>query len=146
MLRYISGTIEAIAALAACGSVAYYGLCLWGAVSFLRERKAAGKGGHPTRFEPVSILKPLKGTDPEMYESFRSHCLQDYPDYEIIFGVSDSVDPALQLVEKLKLEFPQRAIRAIVCAENLGSNTKVSNLAQMLRQAKHENILVNDGD
>ena len=81
-----------------------------------------------------------------MYESFRSHCLQDYPEYEIIFGVSDPADPALQLVERLKLEFPQCAIRAMVCAENLGSNTKVSNLAQMLRQAKHENILVNDGD
>jgi ceramide glucosyltransferase len=81
-----------------------------------------------------------------MYESFRSHCLLDYPEYEIIFGVSDPADPALQLVEKLKLEFPQCAIRAMVCAENLGSNTKVSNLAQMLRQAKHENILVDDSD
>ena len=81
-----------------------------------------------------------------MYESFRSHCLQDYPEYEIIFGVSDPADPALQLVERLKLEFPQCAIRAMICAENLGSNTKVSNLAQMLRQAKYENILVNDSD
>jgi len=130
--------------------MAYYLVCLYSAARFLGERKAAGEGARPPLPEPpappVSVLKPLKGTDPEMYESFRSHCLQDYPDYEIIFGVSDSVDPALQLVEKLKLEFPQRAIRAIVCAENLGSNTKVSNLAQMLRQAKHENILVNDGD
>ena len=107
-----------------------------------RARAPAPHYPHP----PVSILKPLKGTDPEMYESFRSHCLQDYPEYEIIFGVSDPADPALQLVERLKLEFPQCAIRAMVCAENLGSNTKVSNLAQMLRQAKHENILVNDGD
>ena len=81
-----------------------------------------------------------------MYESFRSHCLQDYPEYEIIFGVSDPADPALQLVERLKLEFPQCAIRAMICAENLGTNTKVSNLAQMLRQAKYENILVNDSD
>ena len=81
-----------------------------------------------------------------MYESFRSHCQQDYPEYEIIFGVSDPADPALQLVEKLKLEFPQRAIRSMICAENLGSNTKVSNLAQMLRQAKYENVLVNDSD
>jgi ceramide glucosyltransferase len=130
--------------------MAYYLVCLYSAARFLGERKAAGEGARPPLPKPpappVSVLKPLKGTDPEMYESFRSHCLQDYPDYEIIFGVSDSVDPALQLVEKLKLEFPQRAIRAIVCAENLGSNTKVSNLAQMLRQAKHENILVNDGD
>jgi ceramide glucosyltransferase len=128
-------------------SMAYYLVCLYSAARFLGERKAAGEGTRPTQPTPsVSILKPLRGTDPEMYESFRSHCLQDYPEYEIIFGVSDPADPALQLVERLKLEFPQCAIRAMICAENVGSNTKVSSLAQMLRQAKHENIFVNDGD
>jgi len=130
--------------------MAYYFICLYSAARFLGQRKAAGEGASPTLptspAPPVSILKPLKGTDPEMYESFRSHCLQDYPEYEIIFGVSDPADPALRMIEKLKLEYPQCAIRAMVCAENLGSNTKVSNLAQMLRQARYENIVVNDGD
>ena len=75
----------------------YYGLCLWSAARFLREQRAAGGGARPTptSLHPVSILKPLKGTDPEMYESFRSHCLQDFPEYEIIFGVSDADDPAI---------------------------------------------------
>ncbi len=81
-----------------------------------------------------------------MYESFRSHCLQDYPEYEIIFGVSDANDPAVQLVEQLRLEFPQRTIRLMVCRENLGANTKVSNLAQMVREARHEYLIVNDSD
>jgi ceramide glucosyltransferase len=81
-----------------------------------------------------------------MYESFRSHCLQDYPEYEIIFGVSDTHDPAIQLVEQLKAEFPQRAIRLMVCRDNLGANTKVSNLAQMVREARHEYLIVNDSD
>jgi ceramide glucosyltransferase len=81
-----------------------------------------------------------------MYESFRSHCLQDYPDYEIIFGVSDANDPAIQLVEQLKTEFPQRAIRLMVCRENLGANTKVSNLGQMVGEARFEYLVVNDSD
>jgi ceramide glucosyltransferase len=81
-----------------------------------------------------------------MYKSFRSHCLQDYPEYEIIFGVSDANDPAIQLVQQLKAEFPQCPIRLMVCPERLGSNTKVSNLAQMARQARHEYIIVNDSD
>jgi ceramide glucosyltransferase len=81
-----------------------------------------------------------------MYESFRSHCLQDYPDYEIIFGVSDANDPAIQLIEQLKAEFPQRAIRLIICRESLGANTKVSNLAQMVREARYEYLIVNDSD
>jgi len=147
--RIVAVASTAAGAFTVC-SMAYYLVCLYSAARFLGERKAASEGVRPTLPKPpappVSVLKPLKGTDPEMYESFRSHCLLDYPEYEIIFGVSDPADPALQLVEKLKLEFPQCAIRAMVCAENLGSNTKVSNLAQMLRQAKHENILVDDSD
>ncbi len=111
--------LEVIAVAGNCfPSMAYYLLCLYSAARFLRERKAAGEGARPRSSEslPVSILKPLRGTDPEMYESFRSHCLQDYPEYEIIFGVSDPADPALQLVERLKQEFPQRAIRLMASA------------------------------
>jgi ceramide glucosyltransferase len=138
--------MEALAVACASASIAYYALCLWSAARFLRERKA-DDGAHPTLgAPPVSILKPLRGTDPEMYKSFRSHCLQDYPEYEIIFGVGDAHDPAIQLVEQLKAEFPQRAIRLMVCPENLGPNTKVSNLAQMARGARHEYLIVNDSD
>ncbi len=110
MLRLLRGQ------LLVC-SIGYYLLCLYSAARFLRERKAAGEGVRPTpSTQPVSILKPLRGTDPEMYESFRSHCLQDYPEYEIIFGVSDPADPAIELVERLKQEFPQRAIRLMICS------------------------------
>jgi ceramide glucosyltransferase len=140
-------TLKIIETLAVAGAVSgstYYALCLWSAARFLREREDAGEGAHPT--QAVSILKPLRGTDPEMYQSFRSHCLQDYPEYEIIFGVSDANDPAIQLVERLKTEFTQHAIRLLVCRENLGANTKVSNLAQMAREACHAYIIVNDSD
>jgi ceramide glucosyltransferase len=81
-----------------------------------------------------------------MYESLRSHCLQDYPEYEIIFGVSEPSDPAIAIVEGLKKDFPERAIRLILCRENLGANTKVSNLIQMAREARHENLIVSDSD
>src|ERR1700694_3042688 len=109
MIHHIAKYIELAAAVGAICGIAYNLLCLWSAASFLRERKSAGAGTRPT--PPVSLLKPLKGTDPEMYESFRSHCLQDYPQYEIIFGVSDANDSAIQLVEQLKTEFPHRALR-----------------------------------
>jgi ceramide glucosyltransferase len=136
--------IEILAVAGGVSSIVYYALCLWSAARFVQARKAADKSVGAAK--AVSILKPLRGTDPEMYESFRSHCLQDYPEYEIIFGVSDANDPAIQLVQQLKAEFPQRPIRLMVCPERLGSNTKVSNLAQMARQARHEYIIVNDSD
>ncbi len=147
MISRIPTILATAAGASAACSVGYYALCLWSAARFLRERKAAGGGARPTQsLLPVSVLKPLKGTDPEMYESLRSHCLQDYPEYEIIFGVSDPADSAIELIERLKLEFPRCAIRLVVCLKNLGPNTKVSNLTQMLLEAKHENILVNDSD
>jgi ceramide glucosyltransferase len=147
MLQNIIRMIEIISVLGAVSSLAYYALCLWSAAGFLKERNMAGEGARPTTASPgVSILKPLKGTDPEMYESFRSHCLQDYPDYEIIFGVSDANDPAAELVRRLQAEFPQHKLRLMVCPERLGSNTKVSNLAQMVQEARHEYLVVNDSD
>jgi ceramide glucosyltransferase len=144
MVHQAAKIIEALAVAGTGSSIAYNLLCLWSASRFLRDRKT---GVLPTRTgPPVSILKPLRGTDPEMYESLRSHCLQDYPEYELIFGVSDPNDPAIPLVEQLKTEFPQSAIRLMLCPENLGANTKVSNLAQMARQARHELLIVNDSD
>ncbi|HTA22283.1 MAG TPA: bacteriohopanetetrol glucosamine biosynthesis glycosyltransferase HpnI [Terriglobales bacterium] len=146
MIHQTVQALEIVTALATVGSLAYYTLCLWSAASFSRT-KLADKSVRPTRPNPsVSILKPLKGTDPAMYENFRSHCVQDYPEYEIIFGVSEADDPAIKLVEQLKSEFPQRAIRLIVCPKQLGTNIKVSNLAQMLPQARYDHLIVNDSD
>jgi ceramide glucosyltransferase len=81
-----------------------------------------------------------------MYESLRSHCLQDYPEYEIIFGVSDPHDRAVELVTRLRAEFPQRAIQLFICGRDLGANAKVSNLAQMLAPARYEHLIVGDSD
>ncbi len=133
-----------IAALGAICGLAYCMLCLWAALGFRRERDR--DSGPAESNLPVSVLKPLKGTDPQMHETLASHCRQSYPEYEIIFGVSDAGDPAVAEVNSLKAEFPQRSITLLVCEEDLGTNTKVSNLAQMLRHASHEHLVVNDSD
>ena len=138
--------VQIIAVLGMVSSSIYYLLCLWSAAAFLRERKAGG-GARPTLdLPPISILKPLKGTDPEIYESFRSHCLQDYPEYEIIFGVNDPNDPAIDSVKELQREFPDRRIQLVVSKTILGANVKVSNLEQMLAEARYDHLIVNDSD
>ena len=63
---------------------------------------------------PVSILKPLKGIDPQIWEAFCSHCELDYPEYQLIFGVSDADDPAIGLVRKLQEKYPNRQIELLV--------------------------------
>ena len=146
MMVSILIVVQIVAVVGVVSSSIYYLLCLWSAATFLRERQA-GEGARPTRFlPPISILKPLKGTDPEIYESFRSHCLQDYPEYEIIFGVSDPNDPAVESVKALQREFPDRRIQLVVSEKILGANVKVSNLAQMLTEARYDHLIVNDSD
>jgi ceramide glucosyltransferase len=95
----------------------------------------------------VSILKSLKGLDPGMLDAFRSHCRQDYAgEYELLFGVSSLEEPAVAAVRELQAEFPDHAIRLIECPERMGSNGKVSTLAQMASHARHAFLLVNDSD
>jgi ceramide glucosyltransferase len=128
--------------LALCG-IGYYCLCLVSARNFLRHWRVRRL---PEFAPPVSILKPLRGADPGMYEAFRSHCRQDYPEFEIIFGVAEADDPAVALVRQLQREFPARRIELVLCPQTLGTNLKVSNLVQMLPHARHEYLLVNDSD
>src|SRR5258708_31914764 len=139
MLILVPAMVAAV--LASCGT-GYYVLCLWSARSFRRDCRPPV----PEFTPPVSILKPLRGGDPQMYESFRSHCLQDYPLYEIIFGVNEPDDPAAEAVYRLAAEFPACKIRLVLCPEILGNNRKASNLVQMLPHAVHGHILINDSD
>lgn len=124
-------------------SMTYCALCIYAAARYTLSKSSGLPLPDPP---PVSILKPLKGTDPEMYESFRSHLIQDYPQYEILFGISAVNDPAAELVERLKREFPQRAIKLVLCERELGVNGKVSTLAQLAAAAKYDFMLVNDSD
>jgi ceramide glucosyltransferase len=139
--------IQIVAVFGAISSSIYYVVCLWSAGAFLRKKRSTREGVLPTQWFPaVSILKPLKGTDPEMYESLRSHCLQDYPEYEIIFGVHDPKDPVVGSVRRLQSEFPDRAIQLVVCEKIPGANVKVSNLVAMVGAARYDHFVVNDSD
>src|SRR5690349_25127602 len=133
-----STLIAAVCAVLAVAGTGYFALTIWAAKRYL----AGGKPLPNSRFSPpVSILKSLKGVDPHMYAAFRSHCVLDYPQYEVLFGVQDPNEPALALVERLREEFPQRQLRVLHCPQVLGMNGKVSTLAQMLPQAKYEHVI-----
>jgi len=135
--------LKTIAVIGTLSGLGYYALCLWGARWFLVKRRRVTR----TSFNPpVSILKPLCGADPNAYESLRSHCVQHYPQFQIIFGVNDPDDAVIPLVRRLMAEFPEREIQLVVCNKSLGSNYKISNLIQMCPLATHHYVLVNDSD
>ena len=94
---------------------------------------------------PVSILKPLHGLDPDFYQTVRSHALLDYPEFELLFGVSDADDPAIAEIERLRAEFPAVAIRLI---RNVAEtpNRKVGVMADLAVAARYSVLVVNDSD
>src|SRR5258708_20875976 len=148
MLLTPRAVLETVVALGPVGSLSFYFLSTLGLASFLADtRKKLSQLPLPeTQLLPVSILKPLKGVDAKIWESFCSHWEQDYPQFQLIFGVSDRGDPAIEVVRKLQAKYPNVPIQLIVCDRVLGANIKVSNLAQMLLAARHELLLVNDSD
>src|SRR5271163_3973349 len=99
MMHFTLSLFQDVGILGCLSSCVYYLICLWSGMTFLSAGKA-DRSVRSTFLPPVSILKPLKGVDPEIYEGFRSHCLQDYPEFEIIFGVSDPDDPAIESVKQ----------------------------------------------
>jgi len=140
--------LVAVSAIGTLCSLSFYFLSTLSLASFLsHSRKKIRQTAFPeNQLPPISILKPLKGVDPEIWESFCSHSEQDYPEFELIFGVSDSRDPAIDVVHKLQTKYPNLSIKLMVCDQVLGTNIKVSNLAQMLPAARHQFLLVNDSD
>jgi ceramide glucosyltransferase len=142
-MSLLSIVVAAVCGVLGLAGTAYFLLSTWAAVRYRNERRPEPSS---TFSPPVSILKSLKGIDPHMYAAFVSHCALEYPEYEVLFGVSDPQEPALELVSRLQQEFPRQKLRVIHCPESLGLNGKVSNLAQMLPQASYEHVIINDSD
>lgn len=111
---------------------------------FVERRKQRALG---LNFTPaVTLLKPVCGTDAQAYENLASFCRQEYPDFQIIFGVQDAADPVIPIIEALQRDFPACDITLVVSPKEIGFNRKVSNLHNMLGAAKHDILLIADSD
>ena len=119
-----------------------YLLIIFAARSFFRRHSRAPRDFTP----PVSVLKPVHGLDPEAYENFASFCRQDYPEYEVLFAVTNEQDPATPVIRKLIADFPALPIRLVVAPEKIGSNDKVNKLCAMARAARHNLLVLSDAD
>ena len=122
----------------------YYLLALFSSWRFFRQSR---RPNHTTDFvPPVSNLKPIRGLDNEAYENFKSYCDQDYPDYELLFAIGDGDDAVLEVIERLKREFPQRRIRVIHVSGHTAANDKVVKLKSLVNEAQNEVLVTNDSD
>ncbi len=121
---------------------AVYWLAAFASVVLYRRRRPCTSDVAPS----VTMLKPLRGDDGQLYENLRSFCLQDYRSFEIVFGVRHFHDPAVAVVERLRHEFPGLELKLVADSRTIGTNLKVSNLANLVRHAKYDTLIVADSD
>ena len=138
-------TLRYVILLPALAPLIYYLLAIYAGRSFFRGKKRLPKIDRSFA-PPVSILKPVRGVDREAYENFASMCRVDYPEYEIVFAVAETDDPVIALIEKLKQDFPERAIRLIAGIKQTGKSRKTNSLCRLAKEAKHELLVINDSD
>jgi ceramide glucosyltransferase len=123
----------------------YYAIALFSCLRFFLE--ARSHSAAPGNFlPPVSILKPVRGLDPEAYENFASFCRQDYPQYEIVFCVGDTTDPALPVLQRLIRDFPETTIRILIGSGRQATNDKCAKLERLTQEAAYEHLVINDSD
>jgi ceramide glucosyltransferase len=135
---------DALLALASA-PVIYYFIAIIAGKKFFHAKFA--QSSQPSDFvPPVSILKPIRGLDRETYENFSSFCMQDYPEFETLFCVSDDRDPAVPVIKKLIADVPRRSIRLLIGREETGVSDKVNKLCRMAREARHDMVVVSDSD
>ena len=114
----------------------------WGALARFRRRRDP----EPALLPGVTILKPLHGDEPLLEEALATVCAQDYPEFQIVFGLQDPADPALQVLQRLRARFPQVRMDVVVDRTQHGANRKIGNLINMMSVVRHEMLVIADSD
>lgn len=131
--------------VAALAPLVYYVIATYCGWSYFRVLRKSPREV-PECKPPVSILKPVCGLDRGAYENFASFCCLDYPEYEILFGVTNENDPVIPVIEELRRTFPAQAIRLLVGATSVGTSPKMNLLCRLVREAKYDLLVINDSD
>lgn len=124
-----------------------------------RSRKLARLSSRTSPSPGVSILRPLKGLDTNLYENLESTFKQEYSNYEIIFSVADENDQALLVAQALMNRYPgvqatiitgMLVIYSVISSDScsgeeiVGVNPKVNNLIRSFKAATHDLLWVLD--
>src|SRR5579872_1402914 len=142
-------TLLGLALIGIASSTVFLGLVVVACVRYRRRARvdAAAAATLPVAlFPPISILKPVHGVEERLEENLESFFLQDYPDFEIVFGARSADNDALRVVEKLRRKHPSVRVRIVLSGEPAWPNAKVYSLEKMIAQSAHEFIVISDSD
>lgn len=138
-----------VALIGILSSTVFLALVIIAAGRYLRRarRDAAYAAGIERRFlPPVSILKPVHGVEERLEQNLESFFLQDYPNFEIVFGARSADNEALQVVERLRRKYPDVRVKIVLSGEPIWPNAKVYSLEKMIAQAAYNHIVISDSD
>jgi ceramide glucosyltransferase len=145
MASLLRHSLEWLFLVPTIGGSIYAVLCIW-AIFRLRTGPADGSKRLSMVWPPVTVLKPVHGLEKNQRENLRSCCIQDYPEFQVVFSVQKTDDAAIPLLQDLQREFgPDRVTVAI---ENCraGTNGKINNMIGGLRHARHDMLVISDSD
>ncbi len=135
-----------ICAVIASVGIVLYLLQVYATGTLIRNRSNVPSCSSSSHLPPVSILKPLRGLDDNLFDNLSSFCTQDYPEYEILFALQDRNDPAYKVAQKVQEKYPDANITIVVERCNAGLNPKVNNLIPAYRKSRHPYILISDSN
>src|SRR5260370_9269197 len=137
--------LRVIVLVLAASPLVYYVLSLYCVIEyFVAMRKLSPRDD--SFAPPVSILKAVRGVDHDAYENFASYCRLDYPEYELVFAVADRNDPVIPVIEKLQRDFPDTRIAFVTDVPRIGENNKVNSLCLLVKEGKHNLMVMTDRD
>ena len=125
-------------------STVYLILALEAARRFRKESRDEPRS--ELRWPFVTVMKPLHGMEPMLERNLESFFRQDYPQFEIIFGARRKEDPALQIVDELRLRYPKVRTAIVLSGEPEYPNAKVFALEKMVAAAAGNYFVITDSD
>ncbi len=142
MIRTLVEALGLLCVVLACAG-ALYAL----AAAVVVRRFAGEQASDATTLPAVTLLKPLHGAEPGLYDNLASFCDQHYPaPVQVLFGVQDPADAAVEVVDRLVAERPGRDLRLIVNPRIAGANPKIATLVGLQQHARHPVVVISDSD
>jgi ceramide glucosyltransferase len=143
--QFLLSLLQWICSIPIIGGSIYAVLCLFAVLRFRHRAETRSQSFH-SQWPPVTILKPVCGLEKNGSINLRSACLQDYPEFQVVFSVRDPHDPVIPLVKEIEEEFGRERVSIAIGSQQAGPNGKINNLLGGLAHARHDILVISDSD
>ena len=144
-MPFLLSLLQWICLIPAIAGSLYWILCLLAVLRFRIQQPSPPQYSFP-QWPPVTIMKPVRGLEKNQEENFRSTCLQDYPEFQVVFSIQDPDDPVFPLLKKIEQEFGSKKVSVVVDNRQVGPNGKINNLLGALPHARYDILVISDSD